>query len=84
MIYIGILIVVVVGPPQSDHAKDAPEVEMVEPDGTDGSTYGYCKECGWRKSYPDETRAKKALGAHQRFCRGRSWRVSPFARPFRP
>jgi len=78
MIYIGILIVVVVQqPPQEDPPVDP----MVEPDGSDGSPHGYCKTCGWRKSYPTETQAKKALGAHQRFCKGRSWRISPFSRP---
>lgn len=86
VIYIGILlIVVVVGPPQSDQSEVAPEVERSEPDGSDGMTHGFiaqCKKCGWTNHYPTQARAKQALGGHSRFCKGVRWRVSPFSRPF--
>jgi hypothetical protein len=84
MIYINIVILVVVGPPESDHAEVAPEVGMVEHDGSNGSASGClaeCKKCGWSKDYPTSVRAKQALGGHSRFCPGKKWRISPFSRP---
>jgi hypothetical protein len=87
MIYINIVILVVVRPPESDPGEVAPEVAWSEPDGSTGSADGFlatCKKCGWSKAYPTPVRAKQALGGHSRFCQGVRWRVSPFSRPFRP
>jgi len=85
MIYINIVILVVVGPPESDTEKGTPEDIWVEPEGSNGLAHGFaahCKKCGWLKPYPTPARAKMALGAHSRFCKGVQWRVSPFSKPF--
>lgn len=85
MIYINIVIVVVVGPPQSDPEEVAPEAERVEPEGSNGFAHGFiahCKKCGWSKPYATEALAKQGLGGHSRFCKGVRWRISPFSRPF--
>lgn len=41
-----------------------------------------CPRCGWWGIYDDQTRARKALGAHSRKCKGRNVAISPFALPF--
>lgn len=84
MIYIGILIVVVYGPPQPEPEEVPPEAERVEPDGSHGYAHGFvaeCKKCGWQNTYSTQAKSKQALGGHSRFCKGARWRISPFSRP---
>lgn len=52
-------------------------------DSEDGVTIR-CPKCHWHGVYDDLTRALKALGAHNRRCKLRDMRVSPFAYPLRP
>ena len=80
MIYIGAIIIIVQNPhPQNeDISDDAPDEPVT---GFENTMTASCKTCGWTKSYPDVVRAKKALGAHTRYCKGRKWNISPFSRP---
>ena len=84
MIYIGAIIIIVVQNPQTEVNSEATaEAVRVEGDGLQGSPNGFfaqCKNCGWGKPYETAAKAKQALGAHSRFCRGPGWRISPFAR----
>ena len=86
MIYIGVLIIIVQIPQTEDISEDVHEEQQTGFEDARASADGftaYCKVCGWTKSYPDVVRAKKALGAHTRYCKDRKWNISPFSRPFR-
>jgi hypothetical protein len=87
MIYIGAIIIIIVQSPQNDDvSEDVPEEQSTGFEDTRASADGFtaqCKTCGWTGNYPDVVRAKKALGAHTRYCKGRKWNISPFSRPVR-
>jgi hypothetical protein len=84
MIFIGAIIIIVQVPQDEVESVVVPEADEVGADSSSGLTSGYaatCKKCGWTNSYDTTTKAKQALGAHSRFCQGKKWNVSPFARP---
>lgn len=98
MIYIGLILVVVNNYPeksQNEQDAQAPEPSSMKQDKPSSSTtiledagrMGFvvrCPACFWENTYPDKTRALKALGAHKRKCSRKDVRVSPFALPFKP
>lgn len=87
MIYIGVMIVIVQQPAQSDTDVVTPEVDRSQPEVSQGSENGhfkaYCRECGWRSEYPTYTRSKQALGGHKRWCKQTPFNQSPFSKPVR-
>lgn len=81
MIYIGFLVVVIVQqPPQPEPDEVVPEVEKSEPElsGGSGDFRAYCKQCGWRNTYPTYRQSRQGLGVHRYWCKRRGFRRSIF------
>lgn len=83
-IYIGAIVIIYA---QSAALADDQAAESAsdedEPDAPPqpGKHHVKCPACGWFGFYPNDTRAKQALGAHKRHCSGFSPNKSPFAKP---
>lgn len=72
MIIIGPVIIII----QQQAEPVAPEpAQQPEPEGGRVAT---CQRCGWSVRKPHAARAKQALGAHSRYCKGVSIHSSPF------
>lgn len=86
---IKISVVIVIHAPAAPPAarNDQDDARTGTQDSLDASQEGVsirCPRCHWHGVYDDLTRALKALGAHNRRCKLRDMRVSPFAYPLRP
>lgn len=79
MIFIGAIIIIVQSPQPQPESEVVPE--PVQPVRTPGMVV-QCPRCGWSGAYETTTKARQALGAHKRFCKGQNVRISPFAKPF--
>lgn len=84
-------LVVIIQNGQGESPQITTEDQVREPQGQPEDTTGdekqrhfiNCKDCDWYGHYETELQAKKALGAHKRYCTGESTLKSPFSKPIR-
>lgn len=78
MIYIGVLIINITQPDQSDVHRSTTYVPFPVPETykpQPGDILVSCQKCGWQNIYQSAERARRGMAGHQGWCRKQSSRA---------